>query len=120
MQFWSQIIANATYNAAILTLPDYDMDSSLFVGEGFKGCILQGPGILFNDSINNGAAFGPCPADNKGCKDTDVFLYLKLIHISNESKSIHAERKVSRYYLSSSRSNDYNLLTTVSLHRLPL
>ncbi|XP_076387489.1 cell polarity complex component crumbs isoform X5 [Megachile rotundata] len=63
----TQVIANATYNAAILTLPDYDMNGSLIVGEGFRGCILQGPGILFNDTINNGAIFGPCPADNKGC-----------------------------------------------------
>lgn len=63
----TQVIANATYNAAILTLPDYDMNGSLIVGEAFRGCILQGPGILFNDSINNGAIFGPCPAENKGC-----------------------------------------------------
>lgn len=64
-----QVIANATYNAAILTLPDYDMNGSLIVGEGFRGCILQGPGILFNDTISNGAVFGQCPAENKGCKD---------------------------------------------------
>ncbi|CAL7947161.1 unnamed protein product [Xylocopa violacea] len=63
----TQVIANATYNAAILSLPDNDMNGSLIVGEGFRGCILQGPGILFNDTINNGAVFGPCPAENKGC-----------------------------------------------------
>ncbi|XP_026828708.1 protein crumbs isoform X3 [Ooceraea biroi] len=63
----TQVIANATYNSAILTLPDYYANSSLIVGEGFKGCILQGPGVLFNESINNGAVFGPCPMDTKGC-----------------------------------------------------
>jgi len=63
------MVANATYNSAILTLPDYDVNSSLIVGEGFRGCIMQGPGILFNDSINNGAVFGPCPLDTKGCKN---------------------------------------------------
>lgn len=63
------MVANATYNSAILTLPDYNINtSSLIVGEGFRGCILQGPGILFNNSINNGAVFGPCPLDTKGCK----------------------------------------------------
>jgi protein crumbs len=67
--FFFQVIANATYNSAILTLPDYDANSSLIVGEGFKGCILQGPGILFNESINNGAVFGPCPMDTKGCEN---------------------------------------------------
>lgn len=73
-----QVIANATYNAAILTLPDYDMNGSLVVGEGFKGCILQGPGILFNDTMNNGAVFGPCPAENKGCKDISLSSKLKI------------------------------------------
>lgn len=72
------MIANATYNAAILTLPDYDMNGSLVVGEGFKGCILQGPGILFNDTMNNGAVFGPCPAENKGCKDISLSSKLKI------------------------------------------
>ncbi|XP_020279664.1 protein crumbs isoform X2 [Pseudomyrmex gracilis] len=62
----TQMVANATFNSAILTLPDYNVDSILIVGEGFKGCILQGPGLLFNGSINNGAVFGPCP-ESKGC-----------------------------------------------------
>ncbi|XP_011155251.1 protein crumbs isoform X1 [Harpegnathos saltator] len=63
----TQVVANATYNYAILTLPDYDVNSSLIVGDRFKGCILQGPSILFNDSINSGAVFGPCSSDTKGC-----------------------------------------------------
>ncbi|GAB1868117.1 Protein crumbs [Camponotus japonicus] len=63
----TQVVANATYNSPILTLPDYDVNSSLIIGEGFRGCILHGPGILFNDSINNGAIFGPCPLNTKGC-----------------------------------------------------
>ncbi|KAI4495639.1 hypothetical protein M0802_008474 [Mischocyttarus mexicanus] len=63
----TQVIANATYNSAILTLPDYIANNSLIVGENFRGCILQGPGILFNESINNGAILGPCTSDSKGC-----------------------------------------------------
>lgn len=65
----TQVIANATYNSAILSLPEYDDNSSLIIGEGFKGCILQGPGILFrrNETVNNGAVFGPCPLESKGC-----------------------------------------------------
>ncbi|XP_012537292.2 protein crumbs isoform X3 [Monomorium pharaonis] len=59
----TQMVANATYNSAILTLPDYEMNNSLIVGEGFRGCILRGPGILFNGSVNHGAVFGPCPLD---------------------------------------------------------
>ncbi|XP_033227185.1 protein crumbs isoform X3 [Belonocnema kinseyi] len=72
-----QIIANATYNSAILTLPDYSVNSTLIVGENFRGCILQGPAILFNDTVNKGALFGSCPDDSKGCgssnKGDDVF-----------------------------------------------
>ncbi|XP_015599265.1 protein crumbs isoform X2 [Cephus cinctus] len=68
----TQVIANATYNSAILMLPDYDINSSLIVGEGFKGCILQGPGILFNDTFNSGAVFGPCPLETKGCGPNSV------------------------------------------------
>ncbi|XP_051158624.1 protein crumbs isoform X1 [Leptopilina boulardi] len=63
----NQIIANATYNSAILTLPDHSVNSSLIVGDKFRGCILQGPGILFNDSINTGAFFGYCPSNFTGC-----------------------------------------------------
>ncbi|XP_012286967.1 protein crumbs isoform X2 [Orussus abietinus] len=63
----TQVIANSTYNSAILLLPDYEVNGSLVVGEGFKGCILQGPGILFNDSVNFGAIFGSCPGDSRGC-----------------------------------------------------
>lgn len=86
------MIANATYNAAILTLPDYDMNGSLVVGEGFKGCILQGPGILFNETMNNGAVFGPCPAENKGCKDLSLRrnLYRK---IQNSPLPLFVQRK---------------------------
>lgn len=49
-------------------LPDYNVNSTLIVGEGFKGCILQGPGILFNNTFNYGAILGKCPADLRGCK----------------------------------------------------
>lgn len=64
------MIANASYNSPILNLPDYEVNGSLTIGEGFKGCILQGPGILFrrNDTVNNGAVFGPCPLDTQGCE----------------------------------------------------
>ena len=55
------------------------MNGSLIVGEAFRGCILQGPGILFNDSINNGAIFGPCPAENKGCKDSSKRILIFII-----------------------------------------
>ncbi|XP_043274627.1 protein crumbs isoform X2 [Venturia canescens] len=68
----TQVVANATYNSAILMLPDRDSNSSLIVGEGFKGCILQGPGILFNDTVNSGAVFGACPLNTRGCDPNSV------------------------------------------------
>ncbi|XP_063984158.1 protein crumbs isoform X2 [Diachasmimorpha longicaudata] len=68
----TQIVANATYNSAILMLSDYNVNASLIVGEGFKGCILQGPGILFNNTVNYGAVLGTCPSDPKGCGPNSV------------------------------------------------
>ncbi|XP_014215868.1 protein crumbs [Copidosoma floridanum] len=66
----SQVVANSTYNSEVFTLPDHSSSGSngtLIVGDGFRGCILQGPSILFNDSLSNGAVFGTCPLDNKPC-----------------------------------------------------
>ncbi|XP_046419281.1 protein crumbs isoform X6 [Neodiprion fabricii] len=65
----TQVIANGTYNSGILNLPDYNDNEPLIIGEGFKGCILQGPGILFrrNSTINSGAVFGTCPLESAGC-----------------------------------------------------
>ena len=73
-----QIVANATYNSEILALPDHNVNGTLIIGEGFRGCILQGPGILFNGSINNNALFGECPLDTRGCK---LFIILFLFQI---------------------------------------
>ncbi|XP_046609004.1 protein crumbs isoform X5 [Neodiprion virginianus] len=70
----TQVIANGTYNSGILNLPDYNDNEPLIIGEGFKGCILQGPGILFrrNSTINNGAVFGTCPLESAGCGPLSV------------------------------------------------
>ncbi|XP_058806153.1 protein crumbs isoform X2 [Phymastichus coffea] len=42
-------------------------NGTLVVGEAFRGCILQGPGILFNESFNSNALLGICPLDGRGC-----------------------------------------------------
>ncbi|XP_016838846.1 protein crumbs isoform X2 [Nasonia vitripennis] len=64
----AQVVANATYNSEILALPDEnDANGTLIVGEGFRGCILQGPGILFNDSLSSNAILGACPLDTRAC-----------------------------------------------------
>ncbi|XP_015514876.1 protein crumbs isoform X6 [Neodiprion lecontei] len=70
----TQVIANGTYNSGILNLPDYNDNEPLIIGEGFKGCILQGPGILFrrNSTINSGAVFGTCPLESAGCGPLSV------------------------------------------------
>ncbi|XP_046739798.1 protein crumbs-like isoform X2 [Diprion similis] len=69
----TQVIANATYNSGILSLPDFNDNEPLIIGEGFKGCILQGPGILFrrNYTVNSGALFGTCPLESAGCPPCD-------------------------------------------------
>ncbi|KAJ8679887.1 hypothetical protein QAD02_015674 [Eretmocerus hayati] len=63
----AQVVANATYNSEILALPDHNVNGTLTIGEGFRGCILQGPGILFNDTVFGNAIFGACPLDNRPC-----------------------------------------------------
>lgn len=68
-------------------LPNYNVNSSLIIGEGFKGCILQGPGILFNNSVNYGAILGTCPPDTGGCKFRHKICYQ---YISHSVKKSHA------------------------------
>ncbi|XP_066587242.1 protein crumbs isoform X2 [Prorops nasuta] len=87
----TQVIANASFNSAILTLPDYDENGSLIVGERFKGCILQGPGILFNETINNGARMGPCPTNALRCGSTHDSTTIAMGACTIESCTMHGK-----------------------------
>uniref|UniRef100_A0A0A9W8L0 Protein crumbs homolog 2 n=2 Tax=Lygus hesperus TaxID=30085 RepID=A0A0A9W8L0_LYGHE len=58
-----QVIANSTYNAEILRQPELVTSSDvLVIGEGFTGCLLEGPNIVFNSTLvqAENVAWGPC------------------------------------------------------------
>jgi len=39
------------------------------VGDGFKGCLLEGPNFIFNSSLNQvyKVIWGPCPLNSQSC-----------------------------------------------------
>ncbi|XP_052127342.1 protein crumbs isoform X1 [Frankliniella occidentalis] len=70
----SQVVANSTYNSEILSdLEPSSYDSVLRVGEGFVGCILQGPSLVFNTSamLSKKVQWGGCPLNNFSCSKVD-------------------------------------------------
>lgn len=73
----SVVIANNTYNHDFLI--DSEISNSaavLLLGKTFSGCLLQGPGLLFNTSemTADGVFFGPCPLAPGACTDHDVLI----------------------------------------------
>lgn len=73
----SVVIANKTYNSDFIN--DNEVKNSgavLLLGKTFSGCLLQGPGLLFNTSAitAEGVLFGPCPLKPGPCTDHDVLI----------------------------------------------
>lgn len=63
-------MANETYHSEILTNPElYSEDAILIVGNSFKGCMLEGPSLIFTNNVvsSHHALFGSCPAQDT-CK----------------------------------------------------
>lgn len=66
------MVANVSHNPELLN-PDMallDMKAPLTVGEGFIGCMVEGPGITLNSTSNefSNALWGPCPLPSGSCK----------------------------------------------------
>ncbi|GLH08522.1 Neurogenic locus Notch protein [Gryllus bimaculatus] len=67
---YSEIVANSTYNSELLTNAGVFSNASvLYVGRTFVGCILEGPGIIFNSSQTSSlnVDWGPCPLTQRNC-----------------------------------------------------
>lgn len=67
--------ANATYNSIFLSDTEVKNEAAvLLVGSSFSGCILHGPGLIFNSSgmTSQGVVFGPCPLRSGSCDQLDV------------------------------------------------
>lgn len=68
-----------SYRKEILTNPAlYDEGAVLIVGNHYNGCMLEGPSIVFNDSIihPHNVLFGSCPIPLDSC----MYLYNIFIH----------------------------------------
>ncbi|XP_050532124.1 protein crumbs isoform X2 [Daktulosphaira vitifoliae] len=70
---FQQIIANSSFNSELIT-SDLSIDqSTLKVGNGFDGCLLDGPNFIFNSSLNQAykVMWGQCPLNSQSCTNID-------------------------------------------------
>ncbi|GIY95852.1 protein crumbs [Caerostris extrusa] len=71
------LVANSSYNSDLFDLKLESGHLQLIVGRGFIGCILQGAGVVLNDSniYSYEVAWGKCPyLLNPLAKDTRLIL----------------------------------------------
>ncbi|XP_037922140.1 protein crumbs isoform X2 [Hermetia illucens] len=82
----STIIANSTYNSLFLTNQEVKNEAAvLILGNKYSGCLLHGPGLIFNSSAIHaqGVEFGPCPMAPGPCGDIDVISPVVIDHCRN-------------------------------------
>jgi len=53
----------------------------LRVGDGFEGCLLEGPNFIFNSSLNQAykVVWGHCPLNSQSC----MYLSYLIIYVPN-------------------------------------
>lgn len=71
------ILANSTYNTQFLIDQDIKNEASvLILGSNYYGCLLHGPGLIFNTSHMHAhnVLFGACPLATGPCGDQDVLV----------------------------------------------
>ncbi|XP_055635267.1 protein crumbs isoform X3 [Toxorhynchites rutilus septentrionalis] len=71
----STTIANQTYNSQLILDQEIKNEAAvLILGKQYAGCLLHGPGLVFNASAMNAEAvvFGPCPLAAGPCTDHDI------------------------------------------------
>lgn len=81
------LIANSTYNTALLTNQDVKNEAAvLILGNNYAGCLQHGPGLIFNASSMNAEAvvFGTCPLALGPCSDHDVLIKMQTDHCLHE------------------------------------
>lgn len=79
--------ANSTYNSLFLTDPEIRNEAAVLVlGKSYSGCILHGPGLVFNTSAMNAhsVSFGPCPLRTGSCEQHDVLVRVPTDHCSHD------------------------------------
>lgn len=82
----SVVVANATYNQQLLSdIVIKNEAAVLILGKMFSGCMLHGPGLVFNTSAMHaqGVLFGSCPLATGPCSDHDVLIREPVDHCKN-------------------------------------
>lgn len=78
------LIANATYNQQLLTDQEIRNEAAvLILGTTYSGCMLHGPGLIFNTNAMHAqlTQFGPCPLAQGPCSDgPDVLMRTPVDH----------------------------------------
>jgi len=62
---------------------DMTIDQSILrVGDGFKGCLLEGPNFVFNSSLNQvyKVVWGHCPLNSQSCMYIEYQVIKNLIY----------------------------------------
>lgn len=79
----SSVVANSTHTNEIFDINLDQSNPQMVVGRGFTGCILQGAGVVLNDSSVHsvGVSWGKCPLPNK--KDCGKFFFFKFLLFLN-------------------------------------
>lgn len=77
------VIANATYNTLFLTDQEIRNEAAvLILGTTYSGCMLHGPGLIFNTTAmrTQVTVFGPCPLMQGPCTNQDVLVRTPVDH----------------------------------------
>lgn len=75
--------ANSTYNSLFLTSQEIKNEAAVSIlGSSYTGCLLHGPGLLFNTSTMNShlVLFGECPLAPGPCTAHDVLIRVPTDH----------------------------------------
>lgn len=74
----SVVLANNMHTSDFLDINLDQPNSQLYVGQGFTGCILQGAGVVLNETsvLSSGVRWGKCPLPNKGNCGKCIFIVI--------------------------------------------
>ncbi|XP_055375058.1 protein crumbs isoform X2 [Condylostylus longicornis] len=90
----STIIANSTFNTPFLTNEEVRNEAAILIlGQTYQGCLLHGPGLLFNTSAMHAqnVLFTSCPLAPGECGDHDILIENTIDYCANEPCFQHGE-----------------------------
>lgn len=87
-------LANSTFNPSFLTDQEIKSEAAvLILGTTYSGCMLHGPGLVFNTSAMNAhnVLFGPCPLAPGTCTKEDVLVRMTTDHCLHDPCMQHGQ-----------------------------